>query len=137
MKSKNLKDKTKKMLETGNLPYTHRPYVDFDSYVLTYEEAIKKPHEVIFGNFGTGKEAMIYAMHKNMEKINPVIIGNSVYHLAGAERGVKNKCMLSVPLNGVIFEDTISNNNITISGIPSENIFIYLERTKKQYYQLY
>lgn len=137
MKSKILKDKTKKMLETGDLPYTHRPYIGFDSYVLTYEESLRMSHQVIFGNFGTGKESLVYALHRSMEKINPVIIGNGIYHWAGAASGVKNKCLLSIPLNGVIFEDTVSNGNIAISGIPAENIFAYMERTKKQYYPSY
>lgn len=137
MKPKHLRDGTKEIIKNGNLPFTHRPYVDFDSYVLTYKESLKMPHTIINGVFGSGKEAMVYAMYKTSKKINPVIIGNSAYHLEGAEPNVKNKCMLSIPLNGLIFDSSITVENITINGVPSENIFNNLNKLGMPYHPQY
>lgn len=119
-----LKDRTKKMKRENILKFTHRPYVDFDSYVETYKNFVNKKHVAIFSKLGSCSEALVYAMHKNLSEENPTIIGNGLFHYEGAEKGIINECMLSIPLNGIKILEKIVYSNILIDGTPSEYRFI-------------
>lgn len=133
MKERILKDKTDEMIRSGKLPHTHRPYRGFDSYVETYKNFKGKPYQVIMGKFGSGKEMWVYAQHKAMLDINPIIIGNGQYHIFDSDPSKKTECMVSMPLNGVMFLKREVKSNICLDGLPDKDVFDYMERNNNIY----